>query len=229
MTESPDGAGQVAPKLLMTDQVLLRELRAQAEIRGASALSTRQLAELTGISRKTVARSFGRLARWGLIEKARGAYGNHPSHWIVPSAAPLARMTPGSDIESGDGMPDLFRRRDLQGPGALYEDIPYGETVTAVELLCLTHLTDRLRTIEWWLLVLGSQKWPLVSELYAGEALPAKWVKVRLEPWQWQENALHLANLAEATGRPAPKTRQAMQLMHQLERAGRMFRSGVMA
>lgn len=205
---------------------MVREIKHQTQTRGVCTLSTRQLAELTGIARKTVARSLGRLAAEGRIVKTRKSRGSHPAHWKATDhhPEPGARMTPRRN--DGTGTADVFRRRDLQGPGALYAELPDAGVFTATQALGLTALTDRLRTVEWWLLVLGSQLWPLVEEI-PGRDRPALWAKNHLLRWQLQENAEHLIQLAQAQGRAPVKPRRKMELQHQVERAtpARMFPS----
>jgi hypothetical protein len=179
----------------------------------------------------TIGRSLGRLAKGGHIIKVQAAHGNYPARWKIAEGyrlPVLARTTPGSDLGDGAGTADAFRRRDLQSPGALYAELPESQYLTAVEVLARTKLTGRVRTVETWLLVLASQKWPLVDELVA-EASPSTWAKNRLEDWQFEENADHVDGIAALTGQLRLKTRKGMQLHHQIERAGRMFRGGAVA
>lgn len=210
-------------RLHITDSTLLHELEHLTETSGVSTLSTRKLAELTGISRKTVIRSLGRLAAGGHITKTKSAVGIHSTHWKATNVK-SARTTPVGNKAVSAGTADAFRRRDLQGPGALYRELPDVGSFTAEQVLENTQLTTRLRTLEWWLLILGSQRWPLVEELSDASGKVC-WTKNHLEEWQLQDNADHLSDLAVASGRPSIRPRRGMELQHQLERANpsRMF------
>lgn len=210
-----------------TDVILLRELEQLTEARGASTISTRQLAELTGITQKTVVRSLSRLASTGHISRTKRAHGSNPAHWKTnrDRTETGARITSRSTQGNGTGTADIFRRRDLQGPGALYQALPDIGYLTAEQALGYTALTSRVRTVEWWLVVLGSQKWAMVDEVIPDDGGPALWAKNHLQDWQLQENADHLDGVAAACGRRGLKTRRKMELQHQLDRTGpgRMF------
>lgn len=211
---------------MKTDLIVLRELEHLTQTRSVCTLSTRQLAELTGITQKTVVRVLSRLATAGYIVRTKKACGNHPAHWkVIQDRNQVgARNTSRSDQDSGTGMPDLFRRRDLQGPGALYFDLPEIGYFSTEQALGYTRLTGRVRTVEHWLMVLSSQKWPMVDEVIFSDG-SVQWAKNRLQGWQLQQNADHLNGVAVATGDRPLKTRQMMELGHQLERASvvRMF------
>lgn len=215
-----------------TDVVLYRELERQEEACGASTASTRQLAELTGMTHKTVSRSLGRLAAAGRIVKVRKARGSHPAHWKTQRAlnrepmqrpVPSARMTPRDALTNGTA--DVFRRRDLSGPGALYAELPAAGSFTAPQVLSCTELTVNLRTVEWWLLVLASQYWPMVEEIAGAE--PLQWRKLHLSGSQMSDNAGHLTARAEYLGRRSLKTRAESRRQHQFERLSKTMRSAV--
>lgn len=211
-----------------TDLILLREVEQLTQTHGVCTLSTRQLAELTGITRKTIVCALSRLASTGHIIQTKKGRGGHPSHWKATSQnhyRTAARMTPRSDQGTGTGTADAFRRRDLRGPGALYRDLPDVGYFTVEEALSYTGLTARERTIEWWLIVLGSQLWPMVDEVVSEDGRPVLWAKNGIQDWQLQQNADYLNGVAAVTGARALKTRQMMTLQHQIERAGvaRMF------
>ncbi|WP_374113251.1 winged helix-turn-helix domain-containing protein [Pseudarthrobacter sulfonivorans] len=215
--------------MLATDAVLLRELEDQVTAHGASTLSIRQLAERTGVTHKTVNRSLGRLAAAGRIVRARQSYGNRPTAWQLSKQLDTAdqpkrseRMTP----RDGGGMPDLFRRRDLSGPGAFYDELPDQGLFSAEEALLLSSLTANVRTVEWWLLVLASQLWPLVEEVTTDDGR-VLWRKLRLSDEHFTANADHLQRHAEATGKRPLKTRAQLQRQHQRERLVMTLRSAV--
>jgi hypothetical protein len=219
------------PGLRPSDVLVLRELEKEAESRGLSKLSTRQLSELSGVARKTVTRSLGRLASEGLIVKSRKAHGNYPAQWQVPvpdsrgkRTAVAERMTPRDASRSGT--PDLFRRRDLQGPGAIYDDLPDAGTFTAEQALARTDLTSNVRTVERWLLVLASQRWPMTEEFRADDG-PSVWAKIHLEDSQLSENAEHVNNTADVLGQRQLKTRQKVIGEYQRERFTATVRSAV--
>lgn len=213
-----------------TDIALFRELEKQGNAHGFSTLSIRQLAEQTGVTHKTVNRSLGRLAAAGRIKKVQQAYGNRPTGWrVVEAGNPRdqpkhsERMTP----RDGGGTPDLFRRRDLIGPGALYEELPDHGPFSVEEVLPSTSLTSNVRTLEWWLLVLASQLWPMVEEMVTLPGDRVLWRKLHLSDRQFRANADHLIALAMATGRRSIKTKARMQVQHQLERMRSTLRSAV--
>ena len=66
-----------------------------------------------------------------------------------------ARIAP-RDVATAE-VDDLFRRRDLHGPGPLYVDLPSGREFTSSAALRFTTATRRVRTVDWWLLTLASQ------------------------------------------------------------------------
>ncbi|WP_091465461.1 winged helix-turn-helix domain-containing protein [Paenarthrobacter nitroguajacolicus] len=215
--------------MLATDVVLLRELEEQVAARGASTLSIRQMAERTGVTHKTVNRSLGRLAAAGWIVKGRQSYGNRPTVWRLSHQAVPAdqaklseRMTP----RDGGGMPDLFRRRDLSGPGALYRELPDQGLFATKDALIRTSRTANIRTVEWWLLVLASQLWPLVEEVVPTDGT-ILWRKLHISDEQFTANAEHLQRHAEVSGRRHLKTKARMQRQHQRERLVMTFRSVV--
>lgn len=217
-------------RMLATDAVLFRELENQVEAHGASTLSIRQLAEQTGITHKTVNRSLGRLAAAGRIVKVRQAYGNRPTGWCIaertdPVDRPKRseRMTP----RDGGGTPDLFRRRDLGGPGALYEELQDHGLFSVEDALLVASLTANARTVEWWLLVLASQLWPMVEEVTPASGGPVLWRKLHLSDGQLRDNADHLMVMAAATGRRPLKTRARLQRQYQHERMTMTMRSAV--
>jgi hypothetical protein len=121
----------------------------------------------------------------------------------------------------------VFRRRDLQGPGALYDDLPDAGFFTAEQVLTYTELTTSVRTIKWWLLVLGSQRWPMAEEVAPEGEGPRIWVKIHLEEWQLRENAEHIDATAGALGRSPLKTKAQMVQQHQRERLADTMRSAV--
>lgn len=141
---------------------------------------------------------------------------------IAGSSNGQARTTPGSVVELVGPTQDAFRRRDLRGPGALYEALPGGSCYLSLgEIADRARLSSRNRTIEWWLLILASQKWPLVDELITEAG--CLWSRNELAAWQWSENVQHINAVAWMRGTLGLKSQKAMQLEHQLERAGRMF------
>lgn len=224
--------GAVERPLRASDLLVLRELRKEAETRGVSKLSTRQLAELTGVTHKTVTRSLGRLASEDLIVKTQRSRGNHPAHWSVAVTSgrvgpvdSTARMTPRD--ASRIGTPDVFRRRDLQGPGALYDDLPDAGFFTAEQVLTYTGLTSSVRTVKWWLLVLCSQRWPMAEEMEPEADGARAWVKIHLEDWQLSENVEHINGTATALGRHQLKTKAQMVQQYQRERIVDTMRSAV--
>jgi hypothetical protein len=215
--------------MLSTDALLFKELKDQVEAYGASTLSIRQLAERTGITHKTVNRSLGRLASAGRIVKGRKSYGNRPTAWHLseqPSPADQLKRSERMTPRGGGGTPDLFRRRDLSGPGALYGELPDQGLFTVDDALLVTSLTANVRTVEWWLLVLASQLWPMVEEITSasGDVL---WRKLHLKDAQLMANADHVMAVAVATGRRSIKTKAHMQRQHQHERLVATVRSAV--
>lgn len=220
---------QATLPMLATDAVLLRELENQVSAHGASTLSIRQLAERTGVTHKTVNRSLGRLAAAGRIVKGRQSYGNRPTAWHLseqPTPADQLQRSERMTPRDGGGTPDLFRRRDLSGPGALYSELPDYGLFTIEDALLTTSLTANMRTVEWWLLVLASQLWPMVEEITSasGDVL---WRKLHLKDAQLTANADHVMAVAVATGRMPIKTRAHMQRQHQRERLVTTVRSAV--
>lgn len=217
--------------VLATDVALYRELEREAQAHGYCALSIRQLAEKTGITHKIVNRSLGRLAGAGRIQKIRDSFGNCPTAWAVRDCGGETehqpyfseRMTPRDGEE---GTPDLFRRRDLSGPGVLYGTLQDSGLFSAEEALAGTSLTANIRTVEWWLLVLASQLWPLVEEVESPRGR-ASWRKLHLSEAKLKANVDHLLSEATATGRRPPKTQALMRRQHQRERLNTTVRSAV--
>lgn len=218
-----------ANPLLITDQIILRLIREVSPGYSVFALSTRQLAELSGTTRRTVSRALARLLQGGRIEKIEEASGNRPAQWRlkpdgnIPSVAPtvVARIDPRHIADLG--VHDIFRRRDLRGPGALYEVLPDQGSFTAVDLLRFTDLTGRVRTIEHWLLVLASLPHPLVTMTSHEGRSETLWSKVQLPVESLDKNVDVL--LGHPSGLRLLR-QQELQLRHQLERVARMFPRG---
>lgn len=215
-----------------TDILILREVGRRTASAGASRLSTRQIAEVTGVTRKTVVRSLARLAQSGQIEKVRAGVGFHPTQWRATgnlggfsADSEMARTTPRRTNEYAT--PDAFRRRDLRGPWALYDDLPDDAMFTSADVLAFTQLTGRVRTVDAWLLILASQKWPLVDELRHGGSIEGWWRKNQVEDWQLEEIAAHLRGIAANGSDRAPRSRRQMKLEHELERVNSSIRLAV--
>lgn len=190
-------------------------------------LSTRQIAELVGRTRKTVAASLGRLAKAGAIVKVRASSAGRPTWWTarMDSFHEAARITP-RDVAPAD-VDDLFRRRDLHGPGALYVDLPSGREFTSSAALRFTTATRRVRTVDWWLLTLASQWWPLVDEYIPNGSGPSVWRKNVLSPGQLQENRDHIDSIASVRGTAELMTKTKIRHLHQRERFVSTMRSAV--
>lgn len=206
-----------------TDVVVLGELRRLTWAVGHCSLSTRQFYELSGISRKTVQKSLSRLASEGLARRIKAARGGTSAHWIAVPAkgwptdegkvSDLALIDPRKGAESI--IPDAFRRSDLRSPWLLYTRLP-SSPLTLDEIVALTGLSTRRRTVEWWLLVLASLLPPLVDASSADR--DCIWTKLPVDETRLAQLAAHLDAVASAGRGRRLHTAHHAQLKNQLER-----------
>lgn len=211
----------------LTDVAVYQVVAGDSNADAVCTLSTRQMAERVGRTRKTVAASLGRLAKADAIVKVRASSAGRPAWWTarMDNSQETARITP-RDVAPAE-VDDLFRRRDLFGPGALYVDLPSGREFSSSAALRFTIATRRARTVDWWLLILASQRWPLVDEYIPHGGGPSLWRKNVLSPAQLRENREHIDGIALDGGTAELMTRAKMQQLHQRERFVSTMRSAV--
>lgn len=216
-------------RLNSTDVVVLGELRRLTRAQGRCALSTRQFYELSGIGRKTVQKSLSRLADAGLAQRVRAASGDASAHWI---AAPAEDWSVGEGMETKVALidprksdqsiiPDAFRRSDLRSPWLLYTRLP-DSPLTLDEVVTLSGMSTRRRTVEWWLLVLASLVPPFVDASSAER--DCTWTKLPVEECRLAQLAAHLQAVASAGWGRSLHTAQHAQLKNQLERESNLWR-----
>jgi len=212
-----------------TDAALLGELRRLTTASGQSTLSTRQFYEISGIGRKTVQKSLSRLASAGLARRVRAARAGASAHWVaVPvddwpvDDGAQAGVALNDPRKSADGIiPDAFRRSDLRSPWLLYCRLPM-MPLTLDEVVTISGLTTRKRTVEWWLLVLASLVPPFVDASSAER--DCTWTKLPADESRLAQLAAHLEAIAFAGGRRPLHTAQFAQLKNQLERESNVRR-----
>lgn len=211
-----------------TDVALLGELRRLTTASGHSTLSTRQFYEISGIGRKTVQKSLSRLASAGLARRVRAARAGASAHWVAVPADdwPVDGAQTGMALidprKSADGIiPDAFRRSDLRSPWLLYCRLPM-IPLTLDEVVAISGLTTRKRTVEWWLLVLASLVPPFVDASSAER--DCTWTKLPTDESRLAQLAAHLEAIAFAGRRRPLHTAQFAQLKNQLERESNLRR-----